>query len=150
MRFLRIVVFSLLTCILLSALSLSACGRRESPSTTGITPVSTAGDRLGCHATRAKGEQKCIVVLTNFPDVKRQYSEKMLSDRITNFLGPYFQAVSYDKLRLKVDVSKPIVLPKQVSQYKISPKNVEVDRSKIIALVTDAANAADSDVNFNN
>jgi len=107
------------------------------------------GDKLGFHTTRAKGEQECIVVLTNFPDVKRQYPEKMLSDRITNFLGPYFQVASYDKLRLQVDVSKPIVLPKPVSYYKISPRNLEVDHSKVAALVTDAVNAADSDINFN-
>lgn len=159
MSFNKITVFSLLVCLLLSALSVSACGRKASPGATDRTPVSpgptstapaaTAGDKLGFHTTRAKGEQKCIVVLTNFPDVKRQYPEEMLSDRITNFLGPYFQVASYDKLRLMIDVSKPVVLPKPVSYYKISPRNVEVDPSKITALVTDAANAADSDVNFN-
>lgn len=41
------------------------------------------------------------------------------------------------------------MLPKSVAYYKISPTNVGGDTSKITALVTDATNAADSDVNFN-
>ncbi len=175
MRSYKIALFVLIAvCMVAGVLFFSTCGRRgapdassTTPSTTqqskpesqqpqqslpaanGTTPTATTSAKLGFHTTKAKGEQKCIVVLTNFPDVKRQYPEKMLSDRITNFLGPYFQAASYDKLRLKVDVSKPIILPNPVSYYKIAPRNVEVDRSKIVAIVTDAANAADSDVNFN-
>lgn len=149
MWFHKILMLVLIVYVISSALFISACGRKTSPSDSTSALPSAAGDKLGFHTTNAKGEKRCIVVLTNFPDVKRQYSEKMLSDRITNFLGPYFKAASYDKLILNVAVSKPIMLPKPVSYYKISPKNLEVDPEKIIALVTDAANEADSEINFN-
>jgi M6 family metalloprotease-like protein len=111
--------------------------------------AATVSTKLGFHTTKAKGEQKGIVVLVNFPDVARRYPINRLSERITGFLGPYFKEASYNNLLLKIDVTKPYTLPKPVSYYKISPRNVEVDNSKIIALVTDAVNAADGDVDFN-
>lgn len=149
MRFYKKVLPVLIVCAVLSVLSLSACGRKAAPAATSTTPATTVGDKLGFHTTKAKGEQKCIVVLANFPDVNRKYPETMLINRITGFLGPYFKAASYGKLALQVDVSKAVVLPEPVSYYKISPKNLDVDPTKITAIVTDAVNAVDNEVNFN-
>lgn len=169
----RLYKFSLLIliviCILSSILFLTACGRRAPSSIGGTTPPLTsktpsattttspststtssasAAAKFGLHTTRAKGEQKYMVVLANFPDVKRQYSEKTISDRIIGALEPYFKAASYDNLILKGDVSGPYTLPNPVSYYKISSRNLEVDSSKVAAFVTDTVNAADKDVNF--
>ena len=96
----------------------------------------------------ATGEQKYIVVLADFPDVKRLYPEQTMYDRLIGFLRPYFRAASYDKLILKGDITKPYVLPHSVSYYKISPRNLEVDPNRVISLVTDVLNAADDDVDF--
>lgn len=113
------------------------------------TAPSTPSDKLGFHTTEAKGVRKCLVVLVNFPDVTRRFPERAIAERITRFLGSYFQEASYGMLTLTFQVTKPYVLPKPVSYYKISPRNQEVDRSKIVALVSDAINGADDQVNFN-
>lgn len=149
MRFQKIIVFTLLVCIIFNVLSLSACGRQTSPDHPSTTPATMVDDKLGFHTTKAKGEQKYIVVLVNFPDVKRRYPEKTISDRIIRFLGPYFRAASYDNLILNGDVTGPYTLPNPVSYYKISPRNLEVDSSKVSTFVADTVNAADNDVNFN-
>jgi M6 family metalloprotease-like protein len=149
MSFHKIVLLILVVCMVLSAVLLSACGRKNSPVTTPSTPSVSEDAKLGFHTTKAKGEQKYIVVLTDFPDIQRQYSEQTIADRLIGFLEPYFKAASYDKLLLKGEITGPYVLPNPVSYYKISPKNLEVDPDKVTVLVTDAANAADSDINFN-
>lgn len=148
MRQLKVSVIALLVCLMLGAVLFGACQRsRVAPSEKPATGASVDA-RLGFHTTKAQGEQKYIVVLADFPDVKRQYPEKTIADRLIGFVSPYFRAASYDNLILKGDITKLYVLPKPASYYKISPKNLEVDPAKVIALVTDAANAADNDVKF--
>lgn len=107
-----------------------------------------ADTAAGLYTTKATGEQKYIVVFADFPDVKRQYPIKMMTDRIIGFVGPYFKAASNEKLNLKGDATKQYMLPNPVSYYKISPRNLEVDRSKVVSLVTDVVNAAEKDVDF--
>lgn len=148
----KISILGLLLLVLLCSPAITACSNKAAPAPSNTSSGSTlsTNDKLGFHTTQAKGEKKYIVVLTDFPDVKRKYTEKMLSDRITGALGPYFRASSYGNLQLQGEVTRSYVLPNPVSYYKISPKNLEVDPAKVTALVTDAANAADADVNFNN
>jgi len=105
--------------------------------------------KLGSHATLAKGEKKYIVIQADFPDTKRLFSETILSKRILDFLSAYFSQASYNQLKLNGSMTKRYTLPHSVSYYKISPRNLEVDRTKVLSLVNDAVNAADDDVTFN-
>ena len=77
----KLAVIVLVLLALLSSLFLSACANK--PSTAASQAITTPGsnDKLGFHTTQARGEKKYIVVLTDFPDVKRKYTEKTLSDR---------------------------------------------------------------------
>jgi M6 family metalloprotease-like protein len=160
----------LFVCLIICLLSLtvlaSACqGRIKSPNTTPattpavtspptktISPESTTTanieEKLGLHATNSTGEKKYLVILADFPDVKRQYPVDTISDRMGNLLGPYFKEASYNKLKLEGDVTGPYILPHPVAYYRISPCNLEIDPTKVTALVTDVVNAADKDVDL--
>ena len=119
------------------------------PTTTpAVTPGITNEMKLGLHTTKATGEQKFISVLVNFPDVKRTISENVIRERITSVVPDYFREASYNKLELKGSATKVYSLPRSVSEYRISPYNLEVDPERVISLVNDSLNAADADVNF--
>jgi M6 family metalloprotease-like protein len=104
--------------------------------------------KQGLHSTQAVGDRRYVVVMADFPDVKRQYPENTMSDRMIGFLSSYFKASSYDKFNLKGDITGPYKLPNPVSYYKISPRNLEVDPNRVISLVTDVVNAAEKNVDL--
>lgn len=148
----------LAVCLLSLTVLVSACkGSTEAPKTTPATtpaavpantPTATVEEKLGLHAMNSTGEKRYIVILADFPDVKRIYPIDTTSNRMGNLLGPYFEAISYGNLKLKGEVTGPYMLPHPVAYYRISPRNMEVDPAKVIALVTDVVKAADKDVDL--
>ena len=155
MRF--ILVFWLFVCLS----SMTACKRgniTSSPpakaSAVTISPppvgISDPASKLGIHTTQATGEKKYVVILADFPDVERQFPIEKISDRMLGFLSNYFSEASYQQLTFEGTMTKRYMLPHPVSYYKISPRNLEVDRTKVLSLVNDAINAADADIEFGN
>jgi M6 family metalloprotease-like protein len=166
MYFTKKLFICLIVCLLILTVLTSACyGRINSPKTTPstipevtnpptdtISPENTATanieEKLGFHATNSTGEKKYLVILADFPDVKRQYPIATISNRMGNLLEPYFKEASYNKLTLKGDVIGPYVLPKPVTYYRISASNLDIDPTKIIAILTDVLNMADKEVDL--
>lgn len=92
---------------------------------------------------------KGIVILVEFPDVKENVSMNFIRPRFTQQLYNYVRDMSYDKVSLKIDFTKKwYTMPDSISQYKISPHNLEVDKSRIKKLIDDALNASDEEVDF--
>ncbi|MBN1665919.1 MAG: hypothetical protein JW862_02485 [Anaerolineales bacterium] len=145
-KMLRLVLVVLL---LIGLTSLIACSRRDraisSPTSVVMTPEVS---KLGFHTTEAVGFQRYIVIQADFPDVERGIDEETLSERMLWFLGEYFSQASYGKLEFEGTMVGPYTLPKSIEDYKISPRNYEVDRSRVLALVNDVINLADDDVEF--
>jgi len=57
--------------------------------------------------------------------------------------------MSYNKVSLDVDVTERwYVLPNPVTRYRISPRNLEVDKSRVRKLIDDALHAVDKEVDF--
>jgi M6 family metalloprotease-like protein len=137
-----------------TALAVPGVTTTTTPAVTELKPavpsMITSEATLGIHTTKARGEQRFISVLVNFPDVKRTISENFIRDRMTKVVSDYFTEVSYNNLVLKGDVTKIYKLLNPVSAYRISPYNLEVDPERVISLVNDSVNAADADVNFSN
>ncbi len=146
MRKPRLILFVLL---ILSLSSFVACRRESRSGPPTVTSNLTGLDpKLGLHAKDAVGERKYVVILADFPDVQRQYSEDVIADRLVNFVGTYYYEASYHKLNFQGAITKRYVLPHPVAYYKIKPANLQVDPQKVLALVNDAVNAADADVEF--
>jgi len=103
---------------------------------------------LGIHTTKATGEKRLIVIFADFPDVTRQYSTQVISDRILKNVNQYFYAASYGTMWFRGEVAGPYVLPHPVDDYRISSRNLEVDPTRVLSLIRDAVDAADADVTF--
>lgn len=103
---------------------------------------------VGCVAAEAIGAQKTIVVLVEFQDVKHSVTREVIHSRIFNEMNAYFREMSYGKTWLEGDTTQWYQMPNPLSYYSVSPFNMKVDKKRVEALVTDAANAADKDVNF--
>jgi len=134
---------------MISLASLSACNRQ---SGAGELPppldYSKLDPKLGFHTTEAVGDQKYVVILADFPDVTRQFSEELIADRLLGFVSTYYYEASYHKLNFTGTITKRYTLPHPVGYYKIKPANLQVDPEKVISLVTDVVNAADDEVEF--
>ena len=115
--------------------------------TTTPTPT-TLENILGVHSTKAVGEQKVIVVLVDFPDVTPTLSRDQVYNKIFVDLDEYFRDASYGQMWFTGNITGPYMLPHPISNYNIVIQNLLADRTKVLALVQDALDAADGDVNF--
>ena len=100
-------------------------------------------------ATPAPVAEKGLVILVQFPDVKHSISRQLVQRRFSWQLDNYVREMSYNKVSLDVEVTERWhTLPDPVSRYRISPRNLEVDRSRVRKLIDDALAAVDSEVDF--
>ena len=101
--------------------------------------------------TIAFGEtvEKGIIILVEFPDVQHDVNRDFVQKRFSQHLNDYVEEMSYNKVSLKIDVTKKwYTLPYSISQYRISSRNLEVDKSRVRKIIDDALNAVDKDVDF--
>ncbi len=136
----------LITCLV----GLIACGKKNEETNTPpiTTKESEDTSKLSFHTTEAVGNQEYVVIQVDFPDLERDIDEETLSERMLWFLNEYFYQASYEKLKFEGTMVGPYTLPNPVEDYSVSPRNFEVDRSRVLALVNDAINLADDDVEF--
>jgi len=120
----------------------------STPTSTATTTTTLLENILGVHTTKAVGEQKIIVIMADFPDVTPALSKEQVYNKVFADLGEYFRDVSYGKMWLTGNVTGPYMLPHPISDYNIVISNLLADKTKVLALVQDALDAADSDVDF--
>lgn len=90
-----------------------------------------------------------VIVLVEFPDVKHDVDRDRVLMRFSRQLNDYVREMSYNKASLEIDVTRKWrKMPESVSQYRISPRNLEVDKSRVRKLIADALDAADREVDF--
>jgi M6 family metalloprotease-like protein len=93
--------------------------------------------------------EKGIVILVEFPDVTHNIDRNLVQTRFSQQLNNYVKEMSYGKVSLDIDVTKRwYKMPNSVRQYKISSRNLEVDKSRVKKLIEDALDAADKEVDF--
>ena len=103
------------------------------------------------HLNRQLGvdREECLIILVDFPDIRHNITQGFACTRFAGRLNPYLKQVSYKKFSMDFHVTgKWYTLPHGINQYKISSRNLEVDKSRVRKLIDDAINAADSDVDF--
>ena len=90
-----------------------------------------------------------IAILVQFPDVKHNVTRQFAMGRFNQGLGSYVREMSYGAVSLAVEVTPGwYTLPRSVKDYRISSRNLEVDKSRVRRLIDDALRAADKDVDF--
>ena len=93
--------------------------------------------------------ERGIVILTAFPNVTHAADRRLVQMRFSRQLNSYVREMSYGKTSLSIDVtSQWHTMPNPVEQYRISARNLEVDKSRVRRLIDDALNVADGEVNF--
>jgi M6 family metalloprotease-like protein len=102
-----------------------------------------------CQSPAGITARKGIVILVQFPDVERNVTREFAAGRFNQGLGSYVREMSYGTASLTFDVTpKWYTMPRAIRDYRISSRNLEVDKSKIRRLIDDALRAADEDVDF--
>lgn len=109
-------------------------------------PGRDAGASL--RARHALGVQRVLVLGVSFPDVEPGRSLDYLRDHVLERTARYYAGASYGKTTLAGEVKGWYRLPRPLDDYRVSPYNIEVDRSRVWRLVEDALNAAEPDVAF--
>ncbi|MBU1998125.1 MAG: hypothetical protein KKE64_01365 [Candidatus Omnitrophica bacterium] len=89
-----------------------------------------------------------LVILIQFSDVVPKAERSFVEEKF-NKLNFYVKQMSYQKVCLDVEVSKAwYSLPRPISSYKISSRNLEVDTVRVRRLIDDALMVADKDYDF--
>lgn len=94
------------------------------------------------------GEQKVLVIMVKFPDVKSSFSKDDLREKYFFKLNRYLKAISYNKSWIKGKMTDWYILPHKVAYYRLSQHNLEVEKERVINLIQDAVNLADKDEDF--
>lgn len=90
-----------------------------------------------------------LVILTQFPDIPPGVHGRYARKRFFEELNDYVQEMSYGRYCVTGDVTQRwYQLPRPVADYRISPRNLEVDKSRLRRLISDALAAVDGDVDF--
>jgi len=92
-------------------------------------------------ARSATGVLRGLVVLAQFPDVDHAVDREFVRQRFAVQLDAYVREMSAGAARLEVDVTPWLTLPRPVGDYRISPRNLEVDRGRVSRLIDDALSA---------
>ena len=93
--------------------------------------------------------EKGIIILVEFPDVRHDVNRNLVQTRFSQHLNNYVREMSYSKVSLAIDVTKRwYTMPNSVREYRISSRNLEVDKSRVRNLIEDALDAADEEVDF--
>jgi M6 family metalloprotease-like protein len=93
--------------------------------------------------------ERGLIILTQFPDIEPPVKKEYARKRFFRELNEYVQEMSYGKVCIKGDVTeKWITLPDPVTKYRISSRNLEVDKDRVRKLIDDALKGADKDADF--
>lgn len=114
--------------------------------------AATAGAEYRGRSRGAEGRcriERGLIILAQFPDtahtIRREYAQR----RFFRELDEYVQEMSYGKVCIRGDVTeKWVTLPDPISKYRISSRNLEVDKGRVKKLIDDALRGVDKDVDF--
>jgi M6 family metalloprotease-like protein len=130
-----------LWCVCFLALFLSACGGID------VRP-SEDHSILGPQSKLAKGEQRVLMVAVKFPDEETSLPLERIRRRVVMELNHYVREQSYGLAWVKADFRGWVTLPSPLSEYRISPYNFKVDRTRIRKLAEDTMTALEREVDF--
>lgn len=95
-------------------------------------------------AQAGPGVKRGLVILAAFPDVRPDMDRETVARRFSVQLDRYVREASGGTASLAVDVTPDwLLLPRPVGDYRISPRNLEVDRGRVMRLIDDALAVAE-------
>lgn len=107
--------------------------------------LALATDRPAADAAPAKANsvERGIVILVNFPDVRQPVNSDLVGMRFNKQLNDYVRKMSYGKASIEADVTaRWYTMPHPIGHYRIFSRNLDVDKTRVRALIDDALSAA--------
>lgn len=105
--------------------------------------------RASAQAPPVPGVVRGLVILVEFPDLRHQLTREQVALRFNGHLNRYVQEMSGGAVSLDIDVSPAwSALPRPIDQYRISPRNLEVDKGRVMGLIEDALGTVGPDVDL--
>jgi hypothetical protein len=93
--------------------------------------------------------EKGMILLVEFPDVKHDVTRNFVTERFFDKLNWYVQEMSYGKVSIGGQVTEQwYKMPDSISHYRISSRNLEVDKSRVRKLIDDTLDLVGRDVDF--
>ncbi len=90
-----------------------------------------------------------LIILVEFGDVPHAIDRRYAQKRFSRELNQYVREMSYGKACIRGDVTeKWYRMPRPVVEYRISSRNLEVDKARVSKLIFDALAEVDRDVNL--
>jgi hypothetical protein len=129
--------------LLIAILFLSISGFQGSP-----VGGSQEEDILGPQSKRATGEQHVLVLAVRFPDVEPRFPLKRIQKKAVEGLNKYVKEQSYGLTWVNADFRGWVRLPDPIGEYKVSPYNFKVDRTRVKKLIEDSMTAVENEVEF--
>jgi hypothetical protein len=121
-------------------------------SISGLQGSPVAGSQeeniLGPQSKRSIGEQHVLILAVQFPDVKPSFPLKRIQRKAVKGLSQYVKEQSYGLAWVKADFRGWVKLPDAIREYKVSPYNFKVDRTKVKKLIEDSMTAVEKEVEF--
>lgn len=104
-------------------------------------PAGAAGDDDVCSTVRG------LVILVEFPDTPHKVDRSFVEERFFGKMNRYVQEMSYNRVCIGGEVTpRWYRLPHPLAHYRISARNLEVDKTRIKRLINDVFNAVEPDV----
>lgn len=120
----------------LALLTLGLFGLALSPA-----PAGAAGGDNVCSKVRG------LVILVEFPGTPHKVDRAFVEDRFFGKMNRYVREMSYDRVCIGGEVTpRWYRLPHPLAHYRISPRNLEVDKTRLKSLINDVFNAVEPDV----
>ena len=116
--------------------------------TSGAKAFFGSDEGLGPQSDRAQGELRVLAVAVRFPDAKPSFTPQNIRKRAVDDLDQYVREQSYGQAWIKADFRGWVDLPDSLSQYKVSPYNFKVDRTRVRKLVEDTMTGLEKEVDF--
>jgi M6 family metalloprotease-like protein len=103
---------------------------------------------LGPQSTQAAGKKSVLMVVVRFPDATPTTSLEVLKKKVVTDLNAYVNEQSYGLASIKADFRGYVTLPHPLADYKLSPYNFQVDKTKIRKLIEDTMTVIEKQVDF--
>ncbi len=103
---------------------------------------------LGPQSTQAIGKKSILMVVVRFPDATPSTPIETVKKRVVSGLGSYVEEQSYGLASIKADFRGYVMLPDSLADYKISPYNFRVDKTKIRKLIEDTMTAIEKEIDL--
>ncbi len=115
----------------------------------GVLAKGTAEESgLGPQSTQAIGKKSVLMVVVRFPDATPTTPIETVQKRVVAGLGSYVKEQSYGLASVKADFRGYVMLPDSLADYKISPYNFRVDKTRIRKLIEDTMTAIEKETDF--